>query len=136
MTRERNLDKLVQHWLERAEESLASARSELEAGRLSFVVNRLYYAVFYIVTAALAAKGTQHVKHSVVRASFHREFVRAGYVEKPYGRLYDELFHARHQGDYVPMVLFEDAVVRQQLQDVEKFISEIAPKVWQMHDMN
>ena len=38
MTRERNIDKLVQHWLERAEDSLASARSELEAGRLSFVV--------------------------------------------------------------------------------------------------
>jgi len=29
MTRERNIDKLVQHWLERAEDSLASARSEI-----------------------------------------------------------------------------------------------------------
>lgn len=136
MTRKRYLDQLVQHWIERADDSLASARSELEAGRLSFVVNRLYYALFYLVTAALAVKGTQHIKHSAVRASFHREYVRPGYVEKHYGRLYDELFHARHQGDYVPMVAFEEAVVRQQLQDVEGFISEFAAKVRQLCEMN
>ncbi|MEW6172453.1 MAG: HEPN domain-containing protein [Bacillota bacterium] len=41
----------------KAEESLKSARSELEAGRLSFAVNRLYYVLFYLVTAALSARG-------------------------------------------------------------------------------
>ena len=54
----KNHDKdLVYYWLEKAVESVESARSEYEAGRLSFSGNRLYYALFYSVTAALAAKG-------------------------------------------------------------------------------
>ena len=47
---------LVQYWLQKANESVASAKSEIEAGRLSFTVNRLYYALFYAVTGALAAQ--------------------------------------------------------------------------------
>ena len=124
MTSEQNLVKLVHHWLNKAVESVASARSEFEAGRLAFAVNRLYYAVFYVVTAALAVKGRSHGKHSAVRASFHREFVRTGAVDRACGRLYDELFHARQQGDYMPMVTFEEAVVWQQLTDVERFVNE------------
>lgn len=74
---------------------MASAKSELNAGRLSFSVNRLYYAMFYSVTAALAIKGEKYIKHSAVRAAFHRDFVRTEKVEKSIGKLYDELFHAR-----------------------------------------
>jgi uncharacterized protein (UPF0332 family) len=126
---------LVYHWLGRAVESLESARSELDAGRLAYVVNRLYYALFYLVTAALAVKGGNHGKHSAVRSSFHREYVRTGKVDKTFGKLYDELFHARHQGDYMPMVTFDETVIRQQLQDVEKFISEFSGKIKQMLEM-
>ncbi|MBT3255803.1 MAG: HEPN domain-containing protein [Deltaproteobacteria bacterium] len=42
---------LVAYWLEKAHESLQSARSEYESGRLSFAMNRLYYAAFYALTA-------------------------------------------------------------------------------------
>jgi uncharacterized protein (UPF0332 family) len=132
MTRDRNLQDLVHHWLGKAAESLESARSELDAGRQAFAVNRLYYALFYLVTAALTIKGEKHGKHSAVRSSFHREYVRTGKVDKSFGKLYDELFHARHQGDYMPMVTFDEKVIRQQLQDVEKFISEFSGKTKQM----
>jgi uncharacterized protein (UPF0332 family) len=132
MTKDRTLKDLVNYWLERVAESLDSARSELDAGRLAFAVNRLYYALFYLVTAALAVKGEKHGKHSAVRSSFHREYVRTGKVDKIFGKLYDELFHARHQGDYMPMVGFDETVIRQQLQNVEKFISEFSGEIKQM----
>ena len=35
---------VVRYWFEKAEESMASARREFEAGSLSFAMNRLYYA--------------------------------------------------------------------------------------------
>jgi hypothetical protein len=43
----------VCYWLEKAEESLASAHREFEAGSFSFAMNRLYYAAFYAVSALL-----------------------------------------------------------------------------------
>ncbi|HUT45676.1 MAG TPA: HEPN domain-containing protein [Sedimentisphaerales bacterium] len=44
---------LIALWLEKAEEALASAQLELNAGHTNFAVNRLYYACFYAVTALL-----------------------------------------------------------------------------------
>jgi uncharacterized protein (UPF0332 family) len=44
---------LISLWLEKAEEALASAKLELNAGHTNFAVNRLYYACFYAATALL-----------------------------------------------------------------------------------
>ena len=93
---------LIKYWLEKSEESIASAKSEISYGRLSFAVNRLYYAMFYAITAILTAKGESYRKHSGVRTALHRDFVKTGKINKESGRIYDELFNARHQADYTP----------------------------------
>ncbi|MEW6447344.1 MAG: HEPN domain-containing protein [Bacillota bacterium] len=123
---------LIDLWLKKAAESLESAKSEFAAGRLAFTVNRLYYSIFYLATAALTAKGEKLGKHSAVRAAFHRDFVRTGEVDKSYGRLYDELFHARHQGDYAPMTEFEESVVKEELRDVERFFALFSARIKKM----
>lgn len=69
---------LSRYWFEKARESLESAKSETQARRLTFAVNRLYYALFYASTSVLIARGTAYTKHSAVRASLHRDYVRKG----------------------------------------------------------
>ena len=115
---------LIKYWLEKSEESIASAKSEISYGRLSFAVNRLYYAMFYAMTAILTAKGESYRKHSGVRAALHRDFVKTGKINKETGRIYDELFNTRHQADYTPFVEFDKDVVKEQAVEVEKFIKE------------
>lgn len=44
---------VVQHWWSKAEESLLSAEREMQANSLAFAMNRIYYAAFYAVSAAL-----------------------------------------------------------------------------------
>jgi len=56
--------KVVCYWWSKAEESLASARREIEAGAYEFAVNRLYYAAFYGVSAALLERQLHFKKHS------------------------------------------------------------------------
>ncbi len=109
---------LALYWLDKADESLNSATSELEADRLTFAVNRLYYAMFYAVSALFAAKNLSYGKHSAVRSALHREFIKTGLIDRSLGRLYDELFNARQQGDYVPLVEFDREVVVEQANDV------------------
>jgi uncharacterized protein (UPF0332 family) len=53
MTSETQRAEVVRYWWEQAEESLSSARRETAAGAYTFAVNRLYYAAFYGVSAAL-----------------------------------------------------------------------------------
>ena len=110
---------LIKYWLDKAKESLDSAKSEIDANRITFAVNRLYYALFYAFSAVLISKGKSYSKHSVVRSEFHRSFVKPGIIDKKTGRLYDELFNARHQGDYVPMIDFDKDIVVAQYEDIK-----------------
>ena len=70
--------KMVLHWWNKAEKSIESARREIAAGEYDFAINRLYYALFYSVMAALLERGLSFKKHSGVRAAFHREFIKKG----------------------------------------------------------
>jgi uncharacterized protein (UPF0332 family) len=117
--------RLALYWLDKADESLNSATSELEAGRLTFAVNRLYYAMFYAVSALFAAKNLSYGKHSAVRSALHREFIKPGLIGRSLGRLYDELFNARQQGDYVPLVEFDREVVNEQVNDVGECLPQL-----------
>lgn len=66
----------IRHWWLKAEESLRSAERELLADSLSFAINRIYYSVFYAVSAAMLERQIVSKKHTGVRAAFHREFIK------------------------------------------------------------
>jgi len=69
---------LIRYWLEKAQESLASAVSEYEANRLSPAVRSTYYACFYALSAVLLQGGKIVRKHSGVRGLLHRELIEIG----------------------------------------------------------
>lgn len=116
---------VVGYWFEKAEESLTSARREFEADSLSFAMNRLYYAAFYAVSALLMAHKQSFRKHSGVRAAFHKQFIKTGLLEKKWGRLYDQLFEDRQEGDYVVFISFEPTYVETQLNQCTQFLEQI-----------
>ena len=116
---------MVRYWWSKAEESLASARREFDARSLSFAVNRLYYAVFYAVSALLMERNLSFKKHSGVRAAFHQQFIKTGVINPEWGRLYDQLFEDRQEGDYVVFVSFEPEYVEAQLKQCTRFLAEL-----------
>jgi hypothetical protein len=106
MNEQGNLREVIHYWLEKAKESLDAAQDEMESDRLSFAVNRIYYACFYAVSAILIKKRLRFKKHSGVRAAFHQHLVKPGIASHECGQLYDELFEARQEGDYMETCLF------------------------------
>jgi uncharacterized protein (UPF0332 family) len=107
MNKKENLKAVVRYWVDKAIDSLASSENELESGRFSFAVNRIYYACFYAASAVLLQKRLRFQKHSGVRAAFHQHIIKPGIISKEYGKFYDEIFEARQRGDYVELVRFE-----------------------------
>ena len=61
-------------------------------------------------------------KYTAVRSELHKSFIRAGRMDRSFGLLYGELFHARHQGDYLPMTEFEPLIVSRQLDRAKEFV--------------
>jgi uncharacterized protein (UPF0332 family) len=122
-TQETQRERVIRYWLEMAHESLIAARREADANALSFAMNRLYYAAFYAASAVLFERGVSFEKHTAVRASLHRDLIKPGLLDKEWGRLYDQLFEDRQQGDYLPFTTFDDSFVEEQIAATANFIT-------------
>jgi uncharacterized protein len=120
---------IVRYWWSKAEESLASAQREFVAGAYTFAVNRLYYAAFYGVCAALLERRQSFRKHSGVRTAFHREFIRARLLDVQWGKLYDRLFEDRQEGDYIALIAFEPEYVTSQIELCREFLDALHPLI-------
>lgn len=120
-----HLEILVQYWLTKSEESLASAISELEAKRLFTCVRTSYYACFYALSAVLWNDGKAFKKHSAVRAALHRDYIKRGQIDPKWGRFYDIIFDSRQRGDYQPLTHFEYDQVQHLVDITQDFVQEI-----------
>lgn len=129
MKNEERRPELVSYWWAKAEESLSSAQRETKADSHGFAVNRLYFALFYAVSAALLERGQTYKKHSGVRAAFHREFVKTDMLEVQWGKLYDQLFEDRQEADYIALIAFDRDYVETQLQRCTDFLEVFRPFV-------
>lgn len=116
---------LIAYRLERARETLKEADVLLKHGHVNSYVNRLYYACFYAVSALLLTKDLSSVKHSGLRALFHREFVKPGIVSTELAELYDTLFRSRQKSDYADFVRFDVNEVKPWYNDVGEFVEVI-----------
>jgi uncharacterized protein (UPF0332 family) len=60
-----------------------------------------------------------------VRAAFHRQFLKTGVLDVKWGRLYDQLFEDRQEGDYVVFVSFEADYMQKQLEQCSEFLGQL-----------
>ena len=123
MKEEQARAEVVRYWMDKAHEALKAARSEQEAGRLVFAVNRAYYACFYSASAVLLTRGETFTKHTGVRGALHHSLVKSGELDSSWGRFYDLVFNARQRGDYQELVEFSSEETEELLLQSEQFVS-------------
>lgn len=88
--------------------------------------NRLYYACFYAVLALLEKDGLASSKHSGIKSLFNQHFIKTGKIAKEHGKLYNNLFDARQEGDYVDFVYFDADTVEPWIPNVKDFIEAVS----------
>lgn len=120
---DKNRLQLAKYWMEKAWKCLETAKHEYKRNNLDFCVNRLYYAAFYAVSSVLIVRGKSYKKHSAVRAALHREFIKTGVIPIEYGKLYDALLLDQEEADYLAFVDFDPEVIKDELNQTEKFVS-------------
>lgn len=91
----------VANELAQAEQALDDARKGYRAGISdAAVINRLYYAAFHAVQAALYSRGLNPTSHGGVLSLFGSEIIAAGDAPRKDGRFVNELSELRQQADY------------------------------------
>jgi len=125
---------VIQYWWTKAEESLFSEQREFDAGSFAFELNRVYYAAFYAASALLLDHQISFKKHSAVRSSFHREFIKSNLIEIEWGKFYDRLFEDRQESDYVALIEFDKEYVEEQLSKCRQFHNVLKPLISALRD--
>lgn len=86
--------------LEKARDDLITAHDVLKQGHLRAAVNRAYYTIFHVASAALLWVGIERKRHSGVQSAFSEYFVKPGIIETEFSSIYRDARRAREQQDY------------------------------------
>ena len=112
----------IEYRIARAYETLKEASMLLHEDHLHGAVNRIYYAMFYAVSALALQHDFSTSSHSQLRGFFNREFVKTGVVPVAMGRTFGFAYDNRTKGDYQDLVKFERQQVTDLLKESEDFI--------------
>jgi hypothetical protein len=98
----------------------------LQMARWRGAINRAYYAVFHIASAALLWLDIERSKHSGLQAAFNQFLVKPGLIEAEYGQIYKDARDWREEQDYKDLVRPLDPVITAQVvDDAERFMARL-----------
>lgn len=116
---------LIHYRIERAHMTLETARKLIDDQDWFGAANRLYYAVYQIISALMTQEEIRIKSHSGAKAMFELHFIKTGKVESKWGKLYARLSDARHESDYVAFSRFDKEDITPLLPQTQEFIDVI-----------
>jgi len=116
---------IVAYRKQKAIESLQEAKDNFQLNHWSLVANRLYYAVYYVVTALMIKDGLHAKTHAGVQALLSKEYVSSNKITEEERRLFGRLFQMRQTGDYDDCFDYEKEDVEPLIPSTENLINKI-----------
>ena len=115
----------VRYRIEKAEETYQAAHVVYEAGQWNSVVNRLYYACFYMASAILLHRHITAKSHAGIIGQFSENVVRTGEISIEDFRVYSKLLNWRTKGDYSDLYDFTQEDVDMVMEPARQFINKV-----------
>ena len=106
---ERN--ELIKYRLEQADETINDVHVLIDNERYRAAINRIYYGVFYSLSALGLANEFETSKHKQLIGWFNKNFVHKELIEAKYGKIANQAFNFRSKGDYELYVEFDRETV-------------------------
>lgn len=126
MIDENDRNELVRYRVEQAFDTITEVQKLIETGLLKVAVNRIYYGMYYCLSALAIAYGFETSKHIQLIGWFNKSFVKKGRIEKKYGRILRNAFKNRTDSDYAPFIEYHEDEVKLMFEQMKEFIQGIA----------
>lgn len=117
---------LITYRLQQAKQMSETAEMLLANNELATAVNRIYYGMFYALTALALKYQFETSKHHQLLGWFNREFINTSKVDVYYGRILRNAFQNRTKGDYDAFIDFEVKEVNFMIKEMKEFIEMIS----------
>ena len=116
---------LINYRIERAKDTVKAARLNLDNEMLHDSMNRIYYSIFYIVSALALKSGFSTSKHSQLMGWFIHDIINTNRIPSKYGDIYKSSFNNRQKGDYDDLIKFEKTEVEEYFKNMIEFVNEV-----------
>ena len=93
--------------------------------KFNLAVNRIYYGMFYILSALSLKHDFSTSKHQQLLGWFNKNFIAAGMVAPKYGKIIHSAYSNRSTGDYDDFVEFEIEELKKSLDEMKDFVKTI-----------
>ena len=91
---------LKQHRIRQSRKALEEVQFLLDNKKLSLAVNRIYYAIFYIISAAAIKNDFSTSKHKQLLGWFNKNFIKNKKIDSEYSKLIYSAYQNREKSDY------------------------------------
>ena len=119
------IEEKVKQRIAKCKQALNDADYLMQDERYLAAVNRMYYAVFYIVMAYFTNHNWVVKSHSGTKTKVHLELTSKGLITTEEGKLYNLLFQRRHEFDYEDFVTYSVNEVTDMYNFTKSFIQKI-----------
>lgn len=118
-------DSLVGYRLNQAFDTVELAKFLVSNDKLAIAVNRIYYGMYYALTALALRNKFETSKHGQLIGWFNKEYVSSKKVDSKFGKILRNAYQNRTKGDYDAFVNFTKIEVESMLVEMSCFIQEI-----------
>jgi uncharacterized protein (UPF0332 family) len=116
---------LIEYRINQAKDTIELARFLISSENYAIAVNRIYYGMYYALTALALSNKFETSKHGQLIGWFNREFISTNKVDPKYGKILRNAYQDRTKGDYDAFITFNSEEVGIMLNEMIDFINEI-----------
>jgi len=120
---------LIQHRIKQADEALDDVEFLLKHKKLSLAANRIYYALFYGISALALKNNFSTSKHKQLIGWFNKNFIKTGLFDKTYSKLIYTAFENREKSDYDFLFMLTREEVENSFMLAKSFISNVTESI-------
>ena len=116
---------LIKLRLENAHTAIEDAVLLLNNNSLRSSMSRIFYSMFYAVSALAIADGKSFNKHRALLAYFHKKYASTRILDRKHGRALQKAFEDRSEADYQDYLHITREQIQERIAEAREFIQAI-----------
>jgi len=118
-------NELIEHRIARTTDTIEEVSFLIKNKKFLLAVNRIYYGMFYILSALSLRYDFSTSKHQQLIGWFNKGFISTGEIDRKYGRILHNAYNNRSTGDYDDFAEFDEEDVKKSFDEMKDFIRTI-----------